>query len=238
MRLILAATAALALTACGNTDTMYHPPKFPQPTYEEPKIDPSKLKLDLPDLSKLEAMMICNKPPKESELTPEVKAKALNVRDTIEIQDVETVDCDGKKTFEAKQTQKSFQPILQIHPPSTLRVKATSASVENLTTCVTRDVKHSTTVKRLDSESDAKRKLMWMLEPAAIDDQNVIVIELNDMALKMGTSGLNVVNGLNLLKVTYKNSHGDEISHERVLVNVHIDRKDLQGVKTVNNCKQ
>lgn len=238
MRLILAATAAFALSACGNSDTTYHPPEYHPPKFEEPKFDPSKLKIDPADLSRLREMMTCNEPPKESDLTPEVKAKPLNIHETIERQDVESVGCDNRKTFESKKAQNTFEPILRIEPPSSLNVKASSASIENLTTCVTRKVDHTAKIDQKDAEAKRREKIMWILNPASIDDQNVIQIKLNNTTLKATLRSLNVVKGQNLLKVTYKNSAAEEIAHTQVLVNVDIEEHDLPGVKQVNVCKK
>lgn len=236
MRLFLVATAVFALTACGNSDTTYHPPEYHPPKIEDPKLDLSKLKINPVDLSTLQNMVTCNRPPKESDLTPEVKAKPLNIHETIERQDVESVGCDNKKTFEAKKVQNTFEPSLRIEPPSSLNVKASSASVENLTTCVTRKVGHTLKIDPNNAEAKRRQEIMRILDPGSIDDQNIIEIKLNNTSLKIALHTLNVVKGQNLLKVTYKNSNQEEIAQTQVLLNVDIEEHDLPGVKQVNNC--
>lgn len=177
----------------------------------------------------LDSLVTCDELPKY--LDREVEKNALTVKGFTDKQDTEHTDCDGKKTLSPKLPLLNFKHDLAIEPPDGIEGKVVSVRVKNTRTCIER---------KIDVDKKNKFPLTqsapWAEKPYWLNPDGAIVIGLNNSFLKTA-AGLNVFEGLNLLEIAYLNAKGEELAKKSILVNAEIEVRELNGIKTVNACR-
>ncbi|MGE0525954.1 MAG: hypothetical protein AB7G93_16530 [Bdellovibrionales bacterium] len=191
--------------------------------------------------STLKDLFVCDKATENT--SDEVKRNAIQVRGTTSYQDVESLDCDGKKTFFPKFPLNDFKANLTIPPPERLSPEVTFAIVENNRTCVSRRVMVSPGNTSRVTPGDP----LWSAHPYWIDAQGLILLGLTDSSARAAT-GLNVLSGPNLLSITYFGrcletpdeggicTKAEELAKKQVLITVDLVKQELNGVRVFNSC--
>lgn len=220
---ILALALPVALTGC-KVKTKTETTKY---TIKPIKIELPPFQMDFdPDLFK--DLFICNQETKE--LDREIENNALQVRGFTDKQDIESTDCEGKKTLSPKSALHNFKQNLVIEPPGGLEGKVASVSIKNTRTCAERQA----TVDP-KSEFPLTQSALWEVAPYWASKDGAIVVGLNDSRLRKSL-GLNALNGKNLLEITYRDADGKELDKKSVLVNATIEVRELNGIHPMNNC--
>jgi hypothetical protein len=185
--------------------------------------------------------MVCDKV--EKNVSEELSKHPTKIQGFTSLQDIESTDCDGKKTLAPKVPINDFSVNLTIEPPAGLNSKVTYATIENSRTCAARrlDVK--------SGEAPLPDSPEWLAHPYWINDQGRIVIGTNDSMMRMQI-GLNVASGQNILNITYYGRclekpddkgicrKAEELARKAVLVNAEIEKREVNGVFTINTCRK
>lgn len=172
-------------------------------------------------------------------ITDDLKLKAIKIHGTNDLQDVETTDCDGKKTLLQKNSMENFSAELKIDPPDGLGAPVSFVEVKNARTCSERRVQVKSDVVSTSGSGDP-------LKLGELDKNGTVTIGLSNKWIR-NLLGLNVAKGSNLVTVVYygkcldekPTAHcvkGEELARKVVLVDVTIEDKQLNGIKSINTC--
>lgn len=216
--------------------------EYKAPELKTPVIEPPVFKPPVVDTESLKAIFVCDQITKD--IDEEINKHAIKIQGHSDLQDVESTNCDGKKSLSPKMPLQNFSHNLAIAPPENLNSKVTSASIENTRTCSKRQltIDPSPTEPSLTSAK-------WRAHPYWLSDSGTIVIGLNDNLVKFSI-GLNVLNGQNLITIIYYgecqgelNQNGvcenpKELARKTVLIDASIEVRELNGIRAVNTCTE
>ncbi len=208
------------------------------------KVDLKTPEYKMPDINKLYST--CSKTDAEQ---PKVDQSVLNRTITLEDEigniSLENVDCENQVHQMGRTPERNLTQSMVIEAPVNLPEPVLYVSIENAKTCstYTMDTQDSISGQNMFSSSDRTGNAF---------------VQVSDSTVKFGLY-LNVADGLNVLKVKYfgkciensatKNSMaaddsymnckvGKEIGSQDVVLQVNVNRPDVDGIKRVNNCKK
>lgn len=241
MRLKLLTIGMLAVTAT-SMSACKKVAEYKAPEIKAPVIDPPVFKPPVIDTELFKETFVCDQVSKD--VDEELNKRAIKVVGYSDLQDVETTDCDGKKTLSPKLPLQTFAYNLTIAPPVNLKSKVISASIENTRTCVKRQITVGPSIK-----SPSLASAEWSANPYWMNDIGAVIIGLNDDWLRTSL-GLNILEGQNLITVVYygeclgeTNEKGvcenaQELARKTVIVDATIEIRELNGIRAVNTCTE
>ena len=231
---------SLCLTNCRATTT------------ETPEVPDFKLPTDVQDI--LNKTFTCDKKESEIPVSDEAEENLIVVKDKIESQDIEKIDCDGK-------VQKTHGPIrhltqaLSIDPPKIFADDVTFVKVENVRTCAIQafDAKESLSETTVTGEDGQTYQNPVLSSEADLDGKIRVLVDDSDVKLNLFT---NVKDGTNLLKISYFGKclkkapttnekpkseayHCQEaelLGTKEVLLKVEVDRPEIPGTQKHDWC--
>lgn len=204
----------------------------------------------IPDFSKLYAT--CDK--KDLKFSDEAKRNKIVITDTIENQEVETLDCNNKLVSKVKKPVHPLSKTLEIKAPDNLKDSVTYVMVENFRTCAVNTI--DTQARKTEIEVDGKKIAVPNLKN--VDSTGKVSITLTDSKLRDGLT-INVSDNDNLLKITYfgkcqkykepkdRNvTQGDAfncleatlLGTQEIWLFAHIERPDTAAPAQVKECKK
>lgn len=159
---------------------------------------------EIPDVGiELNKLFACSKEEASQKLTDEALENVVSIEDTVEIKDLEYVNCDGSVTKTSRGPVRFSVKPLPVNPPIDFAEDVTSVAIENERTCSSTRI--STSDKEdLKSEVELPNGEKISLDPFAsvANKSGELIIVLTNRELKSPID-TNVVDGLNMIRVKY-----------------------------------
>lgn len=219
---------------------------------------PPKDKTDLSDVTLNIDQMLgnCKKAESDVTITAAANQNQFDIEDDIDTKAHETVDCEGKVIAKEKRPVRNLSKRIYISAPAEISKKVSYVQVENDRTCGIHAF--DSDEGEVSSEQDEESTGIDVFPASKADQQGNVRLVVSDDTYTITNFSINTRDGKNPMKVTYfgeclkydaKKEATDKskyrfciepqiLGSKEILVNIRINRPEVEGVVTVKECRK